>query len=398
MSVGVQPFKFIIMGGYMNLHYFFDRLEHNRKVFIPFIIQMVIVFLLLPDSLLTSFNTISGISKLKKLEINSAYILEDYTTASALSELLRNEEEGIKRYNALYGRLKEQNKRGYGVVQSNITAEALGVSYSPVCTNESFFGINSIRLSQGSFFDGESGDMIRVVLGGAFEKKAEIGAKYLFNDTGGKPVEMVVTGILASGTEYPRKDDPKTTINADNCIFINISDLIACGQADVPTFDMYFFNYIVLDESEETVHEVWEIFDDSHTKTVFPRKYNDFLEDYSESGRQVLGFQLICALTIVAFSIVNLISCIYVMIERSLKEYAINIMCGARRMDIFYLFAAQFVFVMVWPVLLNLCIFKELKLLAVSLLLAVIISLICLSVPFYKIRRLPLSSLLRRCE
>ncbi len=382
----------------MNLPFFFDRLEKNKKIFTPFIIQMIIVFLILPNSLLTSVNTISGISRLKKLEINNAYIMEDYTTDATLSELLRNREEAEKRFKDLFLQLNEQGKRGYGVVQSSVVAELCGVSYSPVCTNDIFFDINKMTLSEGAFFDGKSNSAIRVVLGNAFKNIVKVGDNYTFCATNGKALNMTVTGILNSKTTYPKKDDPKTMINADNCIFINISDLITCGLADVPTFDVYFFNYIVLDENDETIHEVWDIFDSSKTKTLFPRKYNEFLQDYSTDGKQVLGFQLICSLIITVFSVINMLSCIYVMIERNMKEFAINIICGAQRKDLFFIFALQFIFVMIWPVLLNLCIFKDFKALAISILIAIILSLICLSVPLYKIGKIPISNIIRRCE
>ena len=86
------------------------------------------------------------------------------------------------------------------------------------------------------------------------------------------------------------------------------------------------------------------------------------------------------------------------MIERNMKEFAINIICGAQRKDLFFIFALQFIFVMIWPVLLNLCIFKDFKALAISILIAIILSLICLSVPLYKIGKIPISNIIRRCE
>lgn len=126
--------------------------------------------------------------------------------------------------------------------------------------------------------------------------------------------------------------------------------------------------------------------------------YKERLDYYKKEGQLVANYLIFIILSIIIFSVITCISNLLAMVDRSMKEYVIHMLCGATINNIIQRIVSQIMIIMI---LANVAVFIINGFNAISVItfiISILIGVIILFIPIRKIKRAQISTLLRRVD
>lgn len=388
------------------LKFSLEDIKAKPIAFLFIFIQILLSLLMTGFSFSMLNNTLDFKSKFDIFENTSKmYFICDHTEDTYFDQLLNEDSDAVYRSLQLY-QFISQNKdfKSYSYVQESVildTKEVLNTCsekfedgsaiYDQLSIDKNFSEIYGLECTEGSYFSDkdylQKQNKIPVILGSNYHKYYKIGDE-IYED-------HIVIGFLKDKSFYLNPKSCGEVIYLDNYI---LSPLIINNTSDLLTLDNAILGTTLLTNEENVLNTIVE-------KSSELKLYDISFKSYTEQLNAIISDTFLYVYTIFSlvflvlfFSVICIISSFMHFIETHKKEFAVHLLCGAKKSDFIFRIAWQILLIVFLGNLITLAVygfsFAVLCTFSVSLILTIII----LIMPIIKIGSQSVNELLRRSD
>ncbi len=360
---------------------------------------MVVVFLLINSSIMQIIRVNSGVNRLQKLRDNKAYINRDTTSNGKIDALIADEKDSVPKLKELYSYIVNNDKTNkYSKFEYQTSEEIEGNTIVQATANKMFFDIYDIKVIEGRMFN-ESDftnnlEITPIIVGYNLKERYKIGQTYLEKDLDtNKEVTYKVVGILEYNSSYPSFVDigKETELNYTFFKPLNLNLL-----NEFSSMDMAISSTVIFTNNEKEVRSIEE---KSAELGLFSMEYRPIQQDinnYLKYFHKKITYQIFIAFIVLFFAATSMALNLTTMISKNIKEFSIHMICGAEIGSIFQRLLWQLLIILSLA-LIPTEIFYGINIsLVYTVIIACIISLIIMSIPYIKLKRTNIIQLVRR--
>lgn len=263
--------------------------------------------------------------------------------------------------------------------------------YDLLGIDSNFSQVFNLKNSSGEFFstdDYETDDnSIPVLLGSNYQKYYSIGDEIFENH--------IVKGFLEEKSFYL---DPKSSgdvIYLDNYI---ITPLIINSDSDFPTLDNAITSTVILTDNQQDLQEISKKSQELDLYNFSFKSYTQQFNDIIASALTYIYLTLTIVFLVLFFCIICVISSLLNFLETHKKEFAVHLLCGARKRDFVLRIIWQIAIVIFLSNVVNFIIYGFSLASFSALLISIIILAIIVALPLIKIKNQSVNELLKRSE
>ncbi|MCY6960463.1 ABC transporter permease [Clostridium brassicae] len=370
-----------------------------KRISIIFFIQMVVV-LLLVNSCITQIITVNnGLNRLQKLKDNKAYVNRDATSNGKIDSLIADERNSVPKLKELYSYIINNNiTNTYSKFEYQTSEQIEGNTIVQATANKMFFDIYDIKAVEGRMFNESdfigNSKIIPVVVGYNLKDRYKLGEIYLERDLDtNKDINYKVIGIIEYNSSYPSLGDigKETELNYTFFKPLNINLI-----NNFSSMDMAISSTVVFTNNEKEVRAIEE---KSVELGLFSMKYRPIQEDinkYLDYFHKKITYQIFIAFIVLFFAATSMALNLTTMISKNIREFSIHMICGAEISSIIERFLWQLLIIMSLALVPTVIVYDINISLLYTIVIACIISLLIMSIPYIKLKRTNIIELIRR--
>lgn len=360
---------------------------------------MVIVFLLVNSSIIQIIRVNDGINRLQKLKDNKAFVNRDATSNGKIDALIADEKNSIPKLKELYSYIVNNDKTSsYSKFEYETAEKIQGNTIIQSTANKRFFESYDIKVIEGTMFNESdftsNSDIIPIVVGYNLKDRYKIGQTYLERDLDtNKDITYKVIGILEYNSSYPSLVDigKETDLNYTFFKPLNINLV-----NEFSSIDMAISSTVIFTKDQKDVRDIEE---KSAELGLFSMEYKPIQEDidtYVDYFHKKIAYQIFISLIVLFFAAISMALNLTTMISKNIKEFSIHMICGAEIRSIFQRLLWQLLIILSIALIPTEIFYGINVSLVYTIIIACIISLIIMSVPYIKLKRTNIIELVRR--
>ncbi|MCL2807019.1 MAG: ABC transporter permease [Coriobacteriia bacterium] len=381
----------------------FDILR-NLRVNTFFFLQMIAVFLIFSYSLGSILALSDGLRSLESLRGAEAYMMRDSTTPERENQLF-SDPETVPKLQEFYDYIASASVKQYaiwgydGFGNPNVVG---GIAINQRTASKGFFDLFKLRVIEGRMFDAkdfEKCEVTPVLIGYSLRDEFEVGSTYDFMDGGtGQETSCVVVGILENNASYPDIRNPMHLISLNNAYLKPFDVFSGSSLESLTDLDMALSSTIFLTGDLDTLRSIEEKSAELDLFSIRFETVESNLEYFIDIVTKVVVYQLLTSAIILLFGAVGMVAALLATQKKNMREYSIHILCGARMVDISLRLTIQVALIFALALLPTLIVFGLSLANAYTILLALILCVLVLVVPLWRLNSTSIPTMIRISE
>lgn len=316
-----------------NIIFTLKDIRRQKKINFILLLQVIVMFILITDICDNVVHFRNGYKRLQYLSENSGYVNSDTTDINHMNSLWSKEEESIEKANDLYNFIKK-NYSTYTVWQYASNKIYDGENIIQYFADKYYFKILGIEFYKGDFLEEVSNkQVIPVVIGYDLRNKYAMGREYkIFNCALNTYQKVKVTGILEPNATNPSLFQIGSSDRLSKSIIFPITDDY---MTDLANLDMAINATVIFSTKKEKLKRIEQ---KSAEYNLFSMNYGSIdknIQEYREILDDKLKSRVITIGVILLFSMSSMILYLLELIELKRREFAIHLILGAKKSDIF---------------------------------------------------------------
>ncbi len=380
-------------------------IKNNLRVYIIFCIQLIVTFLLLGNTFTQIFDISEGIERIYDMNTKSSYAISDNTVKNKVDEILNNEKEFIPKLKELFKSFNNNKIYfSWNYFMDTIEYDGKEIEVNEHIANEPFFAMNHFRVIEGVLFSendfqAKFNETVPVLVGYNLREIYQLGQTYAFTNGGnGEDFTGKVVGVLEPKSNYPLLREPREEVTMDNSYVVPLSNDYIDHSASISDLDMGFTSMLLFVNNDK---EVINLQTEINNADVFSYKIvplEKALDNYIDYYRPSLLYQIFISLIIVLFAIIGMISSLSLIVTKNMRDYAVNILYGARSKHIYLRVILQVLLIVLISCIPAAFVLHVSKSLLLTILVGFAIEGVVLIYPIYKIKHSSIIDILRKYE
>jgi len=266
--------------------------------------------------------------------------------------------------------------------------------YSGLICNEDFINFFDFRLSKGRLFNtgdySDTSNIIPVIAGYDYSKYFNLGDVI--------DSEYRIIGFFEKDSRYYDIKACGDLLSLDKSIVMPFQREKALQHDNLGLYDSIINKTVIITEDERVLDDIQKKSSELGLYTYSFRSVEEQLGYIKESsGEWVLSLFTFCMI-ILFFCIIGMICNMLQMLNNYIRELGIHILCGASKFSIVIRLFYQVFFLTLLPNIIILFIHGFSSNLLISVLLSVLLSTLVILVPFIRLMKTDMNTILRRSE
>lgn len=393
------------------LRYAFEDIVHNKSRSFVFFLQITLSLMLFSFMLTHSFDLQKLIKKITMTnEYKNAYLMFDISDMDKFFNETIYEDDVAERMDNFYLWLTENKHfKSYAfsyedlILKDNRLDDSLvsftydltgDKCYSGLICNEDFINFFDFRLSKGRLFNtgdySDTSNIIPVIAGYDYSKYFNLGDVI--------DSEYRIIGFFEKDSRYYDIKACGDLLSLDKSIVMPFQREKALQHDNLGLYDSIINKTVIITEDERVLDDIQKKSSELGLYTYSFRSVEEQLGYIKESsGEWVLSLFTFCMI-ILFFCIIGMICNMLQMLNNYIRELGIHILCGASKFSIVIRLFYQVFFLTLLPNIIILFIHGFSSNLLISVLLSVLLSTLVILVPFIRLMKTDMNTILRRSE
>ena len=377
-------------------------IKNNKRMYIVFLIQMLVVILLITSILTDIRGTRQYLKNMTQLLEEKAYVPIDSTTSEHLNYIMNEDKNTIPKLKELYSTIiNNENIIRYSSYSYFLEEYVMGEQVRFHYIDKNYNDISPLTVIKGRKFNSsdftEETSVIPVIIGYNLRDKYIVGEVYEIIDPieGKNKIEYEIIGVLDHNESF-------ISINYGITDFLNYSIIRPISEKSVDEikqfseFDLRINNNFI---ATKGISEIQKIENKSRELDLFSIKYkliSEVVKSNLDFSRSKIIYSIFICIIILLFTLIGIISSIIQMLNVSIRNYTIHILCGATKMDMIKRIVISLTIVeliVAIPIIIILGLNIDIL---ITLLVIILINLLILIFPLNKLRKTEISMMIKR--
>lgn len=385
------------------IKYVFTDILRNKRVYIFYMIQMIIVLFLIGTVIQSVTETVKGYYAVKKITNAETYVLNDYTNDEHFATLFENETESVIKMRELYEYSINLDIPYYYTQFSYTSDEIDGIDVKQYTVNKNFFDIFNIGISEGRMFNDNdytinTNEVIPIIVGYKLQNVYNLDKTYSLYDEGtGELHRYKVIGVLNNNAKFYDLYALNTPYNL-NYSYIKPLMTSNISELSFSDIDMALSSTVYFSNSIDKVKLIEQKSQKLGLMSYRVDKANSKVDWFISLMTENIQYELATALIVLLFAAIGMSVNLNLIISKNMREFAIHILCGGRYFDIAKRLVLQCLIATILAAIPSIIHIGLNVSVIFTILIVCFITVITSTAPIYKLYKIPVSELLRSVD